>query len=117
MGFKIFFQRPSLHCLVFGAKLQGVNVKLLPSEGTQSSGATVQDLWESNFKKLGEENPEQSVTGFLLFYPHHLTGYLEVICMVIYGKLLHLIFIFTHKNYKMQEEFRFLSDLYVLFCY
>ena len=107
MGFKTFFQRPSLHCLVFGAKLQGVNVKLLPSEGTQSSGATVQDLWESNFKKLGEENPEQSVTGFLLFYPHHLTGYLEVICMVIYEKLSHLIFIFRVMKRDLEDAFKF----------
>ena len=75
----LFFQRPSLHCLVFGAKLSGVNVKLLPSEGAQSSGATVQDLWERSLKELGEDNPEQSVTGLLLFYPYHLVGYLEVI--------------------------------------
>ena len=108
MDFNFSFQRPSLHCLVFGAKLQGVNVKLLPSEGTQTSGATVQDLWESNFKKLGEENPEQSVTGFLLFYPYHLTGYLEVICMVIYGKLLEdIIFIFRVMRKDLEDAFKF----------
>ena len=70
-------------------------MKLLPSEGTQSSGATVQDLWESHFKKLGEENPEQSVTGFLLFYPYHLVGYLEVICI---HYILHLMVFALQSN-------------------
>ena len=41
-------------------------------------GTEVQDHWERSFKELGEENPEQTTTGLLLFYPHHLVGYMEV---------------------------------------
>ena len=42
----------------------------------------VQDLWERSFKEVGEDNPEQTVTGMLLFYPFQLVGYLEVITLI-----------------------------------
>ena len=58
-----------------------VSVKTIPTEGATNGAASltpVQDLWENSFKKIGDENPEQTVTGMLLFYPHQLVGYLEV---------------------------------------
>ena len=38
----------------------------------------VQDMWEKGFRDLGDENPEHTVTGMLLFYPFYVTAYLEV---------------------------------------
>ena len=76
------FQKPSLHGLIFGAKLSGVSVKLPPTDGAAVGGVSltpVQDLWERSFKEVGEDNPEQTVTGMLIFYPFHLVGYLEVL--------------------------------------
>ena len=74
-------QKPSLHGLIFAGKLSGVSVKQIPTEGPTNGAVSltpVQDLWERNFKDIGEDNPEQTVTGMLLFYPHQLVGYLEV---------------------------------------
>ena len=69
-----------MHGLIFAGKLTGVPVKTIPTEGATNGAASltpVQDLWENSFKKIGDENPEQTVTGMLLFYPHQLVGYLE----------------------------------------
>lgn len=75
------FQKPSIHGIVFAAKLSQINVRIAPIDGSNSGGISstpVQDLWERSFKELGEENPEQLVSGLLLFYPCQLVGYLEV---------------------------------------
>ena len=66
--------------MIFAGKLSGVSVKQIPTEGTPNGAASltpVQDLWERSFKDIGDDNPEQTVTGMLLFYPNQLVGYLE----------------------------------------
>ena len=77
-----------MHGLIFAGKLTGVPVKTIPTEGATNGAASltpVQDLWENSFKKIGDENPEQTVTGMLLFYPHQLVGYLEASGIYIYS--------------------------------
>ena len=68
--------------MIFGAKLNGVNVKLPPPDSAAAlsgiSMTPVQDLWERSLKEVGEDNLEQTVTGMLIFYPYQLAGYLEV---------------------------------------
>ena len=81
-----------MHGLIFAGKLTGVPVKTIPTEGATNGAASltpVQDLWENSFKKIGDENPEQTVTGMLLFYPHQLVGYLEASANII-SKLVRL---------------------------
>ena len=74
--------------MVFGAKMNGVNVKLPPADSAAAmSGVSltpVQDLWERSFREVAEDNVEQTVTGLLIFYPYQLTGYLEVFILIPY---------------------------------
>ncbi len=79
--------------MIVGAKLRGVSVKLPPADSAASNSGVsltpVQDLWERSFKEIGEENPEQVVTGMLLFYPYQLVGYLEVFIISIFQRPCH----------------------------
>ena len=95
-----------MHGLIFAGKLTGVPVKTIPTEGATNGAASltpVQDLWENSFKKIGDENPEQTVTGMLLFYPHQLVGYLEaseIFCteQVILDSVSCTLQIFPHRK-------------------
>ena len=40
--------------------------------------SNVQEMWEQNFRRIGEDNPEHTVTGIIIFYPTYLIAYCEV---------------------------------------
>ena len=39
---------------------------------------SVQEMWEKSFREIGEDNPEHTVTGIIIFYPTYLIAYCEV---------------------------------------
>ena len=40
--------------------------------------SSVQEMWEKSFREIGEDNPEHTVTGIIIFYPTYLVAYCEV---------------------------------------
>ena len=40
--------------------------------------SSVQEMWEKSFREIGEDNPEHTVTGIIIFYPTYLIAYCEV---------------------------------------
>ena len=46
--------------------------------------SNVQEMWEHSFRRIGEDNPEHTVTGIIIFYPTYLIAYCEVRIKRIY---------------------------------
>ena len=63
-----------------------INNQYLGIEGTRKETvlSSVQEMWEKSFREIGEDNPEQTVTGIIIFYPTYLIAYCEVRYKYIY---------------------------------
>ena len=58
------------HSLLFSSGMEGGRKETVLS--------SVQEMWEKSFREIGEDNPEHTVTGIIIFYPTYLIAYCEV---------------------------------------
>ena len=69
--------------------------------------SSVQEMWEKSFREIGEDNPEHTVTGIIIFYPTYLIAYCEV-------RLLRCFFVATlNEAHRYQRN----SSLKILYSY
>ena len=54
--------------------------------------SSVQEMWEKSFREIGEDNPEHTVTGIIIFYPTYLIAYCEVRFSELFKSVKRLFF-------------------------
>ena len=60
--------------------MHSLHIKFIGIEGGRKETvlSSVQEMWEKSFREIGEDNPEHTVTGIIIFYPTYLIAYCEV---------------------------------------